>query len=206
MLALAGLLAAAPLQPADAASAYTSDQVNEVRPGPQWVTADQRAATHLIAMLQSSDLDGLDPNQFKIKLLLKALRSASGGNFKAADRANAVFDRALMQYVTALRSAPTKDWAIVDPAAVPAAPSVTVLLGQAAAAPSLERWVDTMPFMHPSYAGLRRALAAARNSGDSRTEAVLRVNLNRVRLLPAAGRYVVVNIAAQRLYMYDGGQ
>jgi hypothetical protein len=155
MLALAGLLAAAPLQPADAASAYTSDQVNEVRPGPQWVTADQRAATHLIAMLQSSDLDGLDPNQFKIKLLLKALRSASGGNFKAADRANAVFDR---------------------------------------------------PFMHPSYAGLRRALAAARNSGDSRTEAVLRVNLNRVRLLPAAGRYVVVNIAAQRLYMYDGGQ
>jgi len=206
MLALAGLLAAAPLQPADAASAYTSDQVNEVRPGPQWVTADQRAATHLIAMLQSSDLDGLDPNQFKIKLLLKSLRSASGGNFKAADRANAVFDRALMQYVTALRSAPTKDWAIVDPAAVPAAPSVTVLLGQAAAAPSLERWVDTMPFMHPSYAGLRRALAAARNSGDSRTEAVLRVNLNRVRLLPAAGRYVVVNIAAQRLYMYDGGQ
>jgi len=206
MLALAGLLAAAPLQSANAASAYISEQVNEVSSGPQWVTADQRAATHLIALLQSSDLDGLAPNQFKIKPLLKALRSASGGNLKAADRANAAFNRALMQYVTALRATPSKEWSIVDTAAVPATPTASALLGQAAAAPSLERWVDTMPFMHSSYAELRRALAGARSSGDSRAEAVLRVNLNRVRLLPATGRYVVVNIAAQRLYMYDGGQ
>src|SRR4249919_640539 len=206
MLALAGLLAAAPLLPAYAASGYSLDQAIAVSSGPQWVTMDQRAATHLIALLQSSDLDGLDPDQFKIKPLLKALRSASGGNLRAADRANAAFDRALMQYVTALRSTPSKEWSIVDRAAVPAAPSASVLLGQAAASPSLERWVDTMPFMHPSYAELRRALAAARSSGDSRTETVLRVNLNRVRLLPASGRYVVVNIAAQRLYMYDGGQ
>jgi murein L,D-transpeptidase YcbB/YkuD len=206
MLALAGLLAAAPLQPAYAASADASDQVSEISSGPQWVTADQRAATHLIALLQSSDLDGLDPNQFKIKPLLKALRSASDGNLKAADRANAAFDRALIQYVTALRSTPSKEWSIVDRAAVPAVPSASVLLRQAAAAPSLERWVDTMPLMHASYAELRRALAAARTSGDSRTEAVLRVNLDRVRLLPATGRYVVVNIAAQRLYMYDGAQ
>src|SRR4030095_11532735 len=180
MLALAGLLAAAPLQPANGASARAFAPGSEGSAGPQWVTAHQRAATHLIALLQSSDLDGLDPGQFKIKPLLKALRSASGGNLKAADRANAVFDRALMQYVTALRSTPSKEWAIVDPAAVPPPPSAPVLLGQAAAAPSLERWVDTMPFMHPSYAELRRALAAARSSGDSRTEALLRVNLNRV--------------------------
>ena len=206
MLALARLLAAAPLQPAHAASADSSDQVGAVSSGPQWVTTDQRAASHLIALLQSSELDGLDPNQFQIKPLSKALRSASGGNFKAADRANAIFDRALMQYVTALRSTPPKEWAIVDRAAVPAAPPASVLLGQAAAAPSLERWIDTMPFMHPSYAELRRALAAARGSGDPKTEAVLRVNLNRVRMLPGTGRYVVVNIAAQRLYMYDGGQ
>src|SRR4029453_7300654 len=89
MLALAGLLAVAPLQPANAASAYSSDQLHAFSSGPQWVTTDQRAATHLIALLQSSDLDGLDPNQFKIKPLLKALRSASSGNPKAADRANA---------------------------------------------------------------------------------------------------------------------
>ena len=205
ILALSGLLAIAPLQPAYAVTPESSGQISAAS-GPQWVTSDQRAATHFIALLQSSDLDGLDPGRFKTKPLLKALRSASDGNFRAADRANAIFNKALVDYVTALRATPSKEWAIVDQAAVPAAPSASALLAQAAAAPSLERWVDTMPFMHPSYAELRKALAAARSTGDSRTESVLRVNLNRVRMLPATGRYVVVNIAAQRLYMYEGGQ
>src|SRR4051794_40252479 len=75
LLAMAGLLSAAPLQPAIAASADFAEQSNPVSSGPQWMTTDQRAATHLIALLQSADLDGLDPNQFKIKPLLKALRS-----------------------------------------------------------------------------------------------------------------------------------
>ena len=206
VVALAGLLALAPIQPAMAAGRPSASQSSELSSGPQWITADQRAAAHFIALLQSSELDGLDPGRFKIKGLLRALRSASDGNWAAADRASALFNRTLVDYVTALRSVPSKEWAIVDRAAVPGPPSARALLADAASAPSLERWVDTMPFMHPSYAELRRAVATARSSGDARTEAVLRVNLNRVRLLPASGRYVLVNIAAQRLYMYEDGQ
>ncbi|MCF2515473.1 L,D-transpeptidase family protein [Sphingomonas sp. G124] len=206
LLALAGLLAVTPAQPALAAGAPPASERIDPATGPQWITSDQRAATRLIALLQSADFDGLDPKRFKTKALLKALRSASGGSLKSADRANLLLDRALVEYVAALRSTPSKDWAIVDRAAIPAAPSASALLAQAAAAPSLERWLDSMPFMHPDYAVLRRALAASTGGGDARAEAVLRVNLNRVRLLPAAGRYVLVNIAAQRLYMFDGRQ
>ncbi|MCL6739758.1 L,D-transpeptidase family protein [Sphingomonas sp. RB56-2] len=206
MLAVASLLALAPVQPALASRAALAAEKIDPASGPQWVTSDQRAASHFLALLQTSDLDGLDPARFKLKPMLKALRSASEGKLKAVDRANALFDRALVDYVTALRSTPSKEWAIVDRGAVPAAPSASALLAQAAAAPSLERWVDAMPFMHPSYADLRRAVAAARNSGDARAEAVLRVNLNRVRILPSSGRYVLVNIAAQRLYMYEDGR
>jgi murein L,D-transpeptidase YcbB/YkuD len=79
-------------------------------------------------------------------------------------------------------------------------------LAQAAAAPSLERWLETMAFMHRDYAELRRALAIAMQGGDARSQALLRVNLDRARLLPATGRYVLVNIAAQRLTMYQDGQ
>ena len=147
MLLMAGLFAAAPLSPALAAEAPPATEF-EVGSGPQWVTSDQRAAIRLIALLQSADLDGLDPKQFDTKLLLRVLRSASDGNMKAVDRANSEFDRALVNYVTALRSAPAPDWAIVDRAAVPPAPSPSVLLAQAAAAPSLERWLETMAFMH----------------------------------------------------------
>jgi murein L,D-transpeptidase YcbB/YkuD len=206
ILAMAGLiLAAVPAPPALASNAVAAES-NEITSGPQWITSDQRAATHLIALLQSADRDGLDPKMFKVKALLKALHSASDGNLKAADKANAAFDEALVQYVTALRSLPSPEWSIVDREAVPAPPSASALLAEAAAAPSLERWVDTMPFMHRSYAELRRALAQARDRGDARSEALLRVNLNRVRLLPADGRYVLVNVAAQQLYMYEDGQ
>ena len=205
IMAMAALGAAMQPAPAIAADFSAAVEQNEFA-GPQWVTSDQRAAIHLIALLQTADLDGLDPNRFDIKSLLRALREASGGNFDAADRANARFNRALVDYVTALRSVPAPEWAVVDRAAVPQPPSPSALLAEAASAPSLERWVDTMPFMHSSYAVLRRALALARERGDERTAGLLRVNLARTRLLPASGRFVLVNTAEQRLYMYDGGR
>ena len=207
ILVMGGLIATAtPLLPAVAATGSATAESVESTAGPQWVTSDQRAAIRLIALLQSADLDGLDPNRFDLKSLPRALSAAANGNLKAVDRANAAFDRALVDYVTALRSAPSPDWSIVDRAAVPAPPSASALLTEAAAAPSLERWVDAMPFMHHSYSQLRRALVMARARGDESAEALLRINLARVRLLPASGRYVLVNTAAQRLYIYQDGQ
>lgn len=206
MLAMA-FAAALPLQPAIASGLAPAAATVSVAARPQWVApGNDRAAVHLIALLQSSDLDGLDPRQFKIKSLVRAIRSASNGKPAAIERANQTFDRALSNYVAALRSLPSPEWSIVDRAAVQVAPSSQALLGQAAAAPSLEGWVDAMPFMYPGYADLRRALAQARQSGDAKREAVLRINLQRARLLPASGRYVLVNVAAQRLYMFEGGR
>jgi murein L,D-transpeptidase YcbB/YkuD len=208
MLAAGALLAAAsPLQAATASSAAAVAAPAQIGARPQWIAdGNDRAALRLISLLQSAELDGLDPNQFKVKVLKKAIRCASGGNPAAVDRANDMLDRALVSYVTALRQSPSPEWAIVDRAAVPSAPAAAALLGQAAAAPSLEAWVDAMPFMHHSYAELRRALAYAEDRGDDRSDALLRINLARTRFLPASGRYVLVNTAAQRLYMYENGQ
>jgi murein L,D-transpeptidase YcbB/YkuD len=63
-----------------------------------------------------------------------------------------------------------------------------------------------MPFTHSSYAELRRALVRADALGDRQSADLLRVNLQRVRLLPAQGRYVMVNTAAQKLFMYENGK
>jgi murein L,D-transpeptidase YcbB/YkuD len=206
ILVAGALLAAAPAQPAVASSTAAFADSELIDAGPQWVAdSNDRAALRLIALLQSAELDGLDPKPFKVKALTKAVRSASGGNPTAVARANQMLDRALVSYVTALRSVPSPEWSIVDRGAAPAAPSASALLAQAAAAPSLEAWVDAMPFMHQSYAELRRALANAEGRGDDRSEALLRINLARTRFLPASGRYVLVNTAAQRLYMYENG-
>jgi murein L,D-transpeptidase YcbB/YkuD len=208
MLAGAALLAAIPLQPGIASStALSAESPWDVGERPQWVMqGNSRAALRLIALLESADLDGLNPKQFKVKSLKGAVRSATRGNPAAMARANTMLGRALISYVTALRSSPSGEWQVVDRAAVPAMPAAETLLAQAAAAPSLEAWIDAMPFMHHSYAELRRALASNGDRVNPQAEALLRINLRRTRFLPANGRYVLVNTAAQQLYMYDNGQ
>ena len=204
VIAASALFAALPAQ---AAGAFPSaSQVSPYSGRPQWISSEgERPAQHLIALLQSASLDGLDPANFNVDRLKRAVSAAEAGSFADADKANALLDAALVSYVTALRNAPTTDWIINDRGAIPSAPSPDELLAEAARAPSLEMWLRAMPFMHPSYAELRRALTKADAIGDRQSADLLRVNLQRVRLLPADGRYVLVNTAAQKLYMYEDG-
>jgi len=207
MLLAGALLAAAPLHPAAAAIDTSVAGSAQFSNRPQWVApGDARAANRLIALLQSSQLDEINPKKFNLKSLKRAVRSATGGNPASMTRTNAMLDQALVSYVAALRSSPVGEWSVVDHAAVPGTPSAADLLSQAAAAPSLEAWIDAMPFMHHSYVALRRALADYEARGDERAEALLRINMRRARFLPSSGRYVLVNTAAQRLYMYENGQ
>jgi murein L,D-transpeptidase YcbB/YkuD len=204
-LALAGaLLTALPASPVAGRNAVT---VRTDSAGPQWVGADdERAASYLIELLESSKLDGLDPRQFKVNQLKRAVKTARDGSPGAISKANGLLDRALLAYAEALRQAPAGEWIINDREAVPRTRPATDLLAEAVSAPSLEAWIAAMPFMHHDYAGLRRALADAEQRGDRRSADLLRINLQRVRFLPASGRYVLVNTAAQRLYMYENGR
>jgi murein L,D-transpeptidase YcbB/YkuD len=208
MLLASLLISAAPAQAAGASTASNIEWL-DARPAvsPQWVrSGDDQAALRLIDLLETSEYDGLDPSQFRIKTLKRAVRDAGDGDDRSVAKANAALDRALVTYVTALRQPPTDAWIINDQEAVPEAPPADKLLAEAAAAPSLAAWVEAMPFMHPSYAGLRRAVASVETQGDRDTADLVRINLQRVRLLPAKGRYVLVNTAAQKLFMYDDGQ
>ena len=205
-LVAGALLAAAPVEPLGAAGT-TAIQSSERSLRPQWIrNDDQRPAQHLIGLLQSSELDGLDPKRFNIIALKRAVMAAENGGFAAVDKANAMLDEALVAYVTALRSATARDWIVNDRDAIPSAPSAEELLAEAGRSQSLEMWLESMPFMHPSYAELRRALARSDTLGDRQSAELLRINLQRVRLLPAGGRYVLVNTAAQKLYMYEDGK
>lgn len=205
LLVAGSLLAGVPA--AAAPTTVTASAARVAHFSPQWIRyGDDRAALRLIALLQSAELDGLNPRKFKIGSLKKAVRAADGGNAAAVAKANAMLDRALVAYVEALRQAPTGDWIINDREAIPTAPRAANLLAAAARSPSLDAWIEAMPFMHRSYAGLRSALAEAEGRADRPTADLLKINLQRARLLPAQGRYVLVNTAAQRLYMYEGSR
>jgi L,D-transpeptidase YcbB len=173
---------------------------------PLWFApANEQAAHDLVALLESAHLDGLDGKRYRTRELQRALRAAWGGNPAARDRAETLLSQAFASYAGDLRRAPDTGVIYVDPELRPRAPGPRALLESAASASSLEQHVATMAWMHPYYAQLRAALAQA---SDKRERALLAINLERARSLPAAtsGRHVLVNAAAQRLYMFDKGQ
>jgi len=174
---------------------------------PIWLAGGrQDAADRLMTMLATAELDGIDPRQFNLRALQKAVRRASGGNPVDVDRADRMLTQAYLRHVAATRRIGASEWKFVDREVAPTAPQAIELLRQAAGNGSINAFVENMAWMHESYAGLRLALYEARRSGDRLAAARLRLNMERVRMLPAGGRYVLVNTAAQRLYMYEDGR
>ena len=167
---------------------------------------DGRAADVLIDLLETSRLDGLEPSSFPIGSLLSAKRRAESGDPKQVLAAERRFDEALVRYVTALRAGAGSGWVIVDKELTPSRETPSQVLARAAAAPSLAEYVGKMAFLHPAYAELRRTLEWARAEDREANEALVRLNMQRLRMLPATGRYVLVNAASQQLQMIDDGR
>ena len=168
--------------------------------------ASGSAAQDLVALLEGSKTDGLDPDRYGVATLRKALGEAWGGNSKASRRADIMLSQAFVAYAADLMQDPGVGIIYVDAQLKPRAPAPRVLLDQAAAAPSLADYVRRLGWMNPMYGELRQALVGKTYASDHERQ-LLEVNLERARTLPGGKRrYVLVNTAAQRLTMYDNGR
>ena len=180
---------------------------------PLWLSPTAgNAADQLIALLSNSSLDGLNPDKYHVDALRQALADARAPqrNRKkqaaAADRAEHALSDAFVAYVADLKQDPGVAINYVDAELKPRAPTPLGALLNATIAPSLPEYVRTMGWMHPLYAQLREALTEHSYSTDEQRQ-TLELNLKRARVLPAGKqRYVIVNAAQQRLYMYENGK
>lgn len=207
--AAAPILFATPAEarpPAVASSQGVEDFLDSQRGRLLWLRSGESAAPQrLLALLATADVDGLDPRKYKVKALAKALRRAADGDPDDVRRADAMLSQAFAAYARDLRDAPPAGMKFLDPRLQPGVPSPRALLQMAASAPSLTRFIAEMGWMNPAYAPLREALASGRYASP-RERALLAINLERARALPATlPRYVIVNAAEQRLYLYEGG-
>ena len=162
-------------------------------------------AERVIDLAHGARLDGLDPDSYRLRNLEGAVRAAFGGNPRDLAKADLLLSQTLVALARDMRRSRSTEMKFADAAAVPPVPSAGLLLNSAANAPSLSAWLEAMPWMHPAYATLRNALTSA---PDGRQAQILRINLERARILPAAiqpGRYVLVDAAAARLYMIENG-
>ena len=175
---------------------------------PLWLSPEAGdAAQKLIALLMSSATDGLNPQKYLTSELQGEVeRAQSKHKRKDIERADEALSNAFVAYVDDLRQDPGVGITWVDPSLKPTPPSPLAALIDAASTPSLANYVVNMEWMHPFYGELRDAILQHKYSDDHQRE-ILELNLRRARILPASKeRYVLVNAAQQRLFMYEGGK
>ncbi|HEX6072879.1 MAG TPA: L,D-transpeptidase family protein [Sphingomicrobium sp.] len=172
-----------------------------------WLSpAAGNSAERLVSLLSTAGLDGLDPGKYHPAALQAALLKARDGKRKDLLRADRMLSEAFAAYVSDMRQDPGVGITYVDADLRPKAPTPLAALLEAAAAPSLQDHVGSLGWMHPIYGQLREAIAEHKYSDDHQRE-ILELNLKRARVLPAGKqRYVMVNAAQQRLYMYENGR
>lgn len=217
MLVPAGAQAAATQAPATAVSVIAGQGAAAAaavenfyaarRNAPLWFANDREsnAAGELIAILRRAPIDGLGSGPQLAGQIEQAIGYARGGDPRAIAAAERLMSNAWVRYVQTLR-APTPGMIYGDPSLPASAPQASIILRDAARAPSLAAYLASVAQVNPTYAALRNAaLSEAQASGTGPSPRLL-ANLERARAIPAEGRFILVDAAAQRLWMYEDGR
>jgi murein L,D-transpeptidase YcbB/YkuD len=176
---------------------------------PLWIARNRLRpeAGALIATLEQAGSDGLDPNHYAPAQLRGAMAAAENGDQAALAHAELLLSRAFVAYVGDLhRPAPENRPFLVDAVLGPT-PDPRRLLECAAAAPSLRLYMASAERMNPLYQSLRAALASGTERDPERLR-LIRLNLDRLRALPAdpGRRFILVDAAGARLQVYENGR
>ena len=174
---------------------------------PFWLATNAGdAADQLLTLLSSARLDGLDPAKYHVAELQEAVAAARSGKKKRVAEADHALSEAFVSYVADLRQDPGVGLTYVD--ADPEADAADAACdasdgGDRALAVGL---CAHMGWMHPFYAQLREALANHSYSTDQQRDCSRSI-WSGCGCCPAGRqRYVLVNAAQQRLYMFEDGK
>lgn len=176
---------------------------------PLWVSAggvSTPAARTLMGHLDTSAWDGVKRGRLKAGGLDKALERAGGGAPEDVAKAELALSRSFVTYVRAMREVKRRAMIYESAALMPGSPTPGSALQAAASARSLQAYVDGMGWMHPLYGPMRDTLEDDRLADTQRRQVL--ANLQRIRALPAnpASRYVLIDTAGARLWMYENGR
>jgi murein L,D-transpeptidase YcbB/YkuD len=166
---------------------------------------ESSAVAQLVSVLQRSAFDGFVPGPQLAAQVQAAAAQARSGNATDLAAAERVLSTAWVQYVQAIKQ-PTPGMVYAYPVLAPQGGRPDQILLTASAAPSLEAYVSQTANVNPIYAQLRNAAwAEAQATGNLTPDPRLLANLDRVRSLPATGKFIVVDSGTQMLTMFENG-
>ena len=164
------------------------------------------AIGQLLTILRRAPIDGMANGPAAAASAEAAVQRARAGNdpmlVKAAELA---LSAAWADYVQAIKR-PSNNVIYGDPSLAITPPHLDRTLALAEAAPSLAQHLQSVSSVNSYYAGLRDVAIAEATANGGRASDKALLNLERARILPGGGKYIIVNSAEQRLHMYEGGQ
>jgi murein L,D-transpeptidase YcbB/YkuD len=168
-----------------------------------WMS-NREAQVALIQLLRDSPIDGFTRGPALATQIEAAIATAQTGNAAAVTSADRLMSQALVDYVQSLYT-PVPGMTYGDNWVRPKAPSGESILATAAHAPSLAAHMNSVWNLNPVYAQLRQAAIEEAKLPDGGQSARLAVNLSRARLQPPSKKFVLIDIASARLWMYENG-
>jgi murein L,D-transpeptidase YcbB/YkuD len=163
------------------------------------------AVTQLTQILRRARLDGLSNGPELAVQVENAVRQAATGNPASVAAAEQSISAAWVLYVQTVKR-PTPGMIYVYDVMKPQGTRTDQILLAASSAPSLEQHVASVASVNPIYSAIRDAeWARMQQTGTLDPDPRVVLNLERVRSIPAKGRFVLVDSASQRLFMYENG-
>jgi len=185
----------------DVARFYTAS-----KNAPIWFRTGQTdAGPLLIAVLRRAPLDGFGRGPQFATDVEAALAKVQSGAPGAALEAEYMMSNAWIAYVQAIH-APTPGMLYGEKWVTPVVPSSFQVLREALNAPSLTQHLKSVSDINPIYAALRDIAVAQAKLPGGADSARYAANLERARSIPATGKFVLVDAATQRLWMYQDGR
>lgn len=179
---------------------------NQYKIKPIWFRngAPTAAAQQLVQILRRSTLDGLGSGPQLAGQIEDAIQAAYG-NPAAVETAEQLMSSSWVLYVQTIKR-PTSGMIYAYDILKPQGTRTDQILLGAAAAPSLEAHISSIAAVNPIYAGIRDAeWTRMQASGIPTPDSRILANLDRVRSIPAKGRFILVDSGSQRMFMYDNG-
>jgi len=166
--------------------------------------ADSAPVAQLIEILRRAPFDGFADGP-QLAAAVEAAQAQVRADPAAAAKADQVLSSAWVRYVKALRQ-PTPGMIYAAENLKPKKARTDEILLTTAAASSLADYLKDVSNLNPLYSQLRDAAwADAKASGNLTPDPRLLANLERIKAVPARGRFVLVDSGSQLLTMYDNG-
>ena len=160
--------------------------------------ATREGAAKLATVLRRAPLEGLDDGPTLAAEVEGAI--ARSQVLRQADD-DKIVSNAWVRYVRAIKG-PVNGVSYGDPALELKSPSADAILSDAARATSLSAHVDEVAAVNPFYSALRDAALKQDLTSDPR----VRATLDRLRLVPARGRAILVDVANAELMLLEDGR